>query len=132
MTAWDAAGKPDSSNALRAAAGSVAALYVTGVGYAFGWNCIQYLINAEILPSEVRTLGTSLLMCVHYANKFALVKALPSMMLDDALQPKGTFWFFFAVASIGLVWGIVWLPETSQKSLEETSTVFEKQSTKNP
>ncbi|OJI88905.1 hypothetical protein ASPTUDRAFT_60701 [Aspergillus tubingensis CBS 134.48] len=132
MTAWDAAGKSDSSNALRAAAGSVAALYVTGVGYAFGWNCIQYLINAEILPSEVRTLGTSLLMCVHYANKFALVKALPSMMLDDALQPKGTFWFFFAVASIGLVWGIVWLPESSQKSLEETSIAFEKQSTKNP
>ncbi|KAI3006410.1 hypothetical protein CBS147346_3701 [Aspergillus niger] len=129
ITAWDAAGKPDSSNALRAAVGSVAALYVTGVGYAFGWNCIQYLINAEILPSEVRTLGTSLLMCVHYANKFALVKALPSMMLDDALQPKGTFWFFFAVASIGLVWGIVWLPETSQKSLEETSIAFEKQST---
>ena len=46
------------------------------------------------------------------------------MMLEDALQPKGTFWFFFAVASIGLAWGLFWLPETSQKSLEETSEVF--------
>ncbi|KAJ5094022.1 quinate permease [Penicillium angulare] len=121
ITVWDAQGEPQSSNALRAAMGAVAAIYVTGIGYAFGWNSIQYLINAEILPSPVRTLGTSLLMCIHYANKFALVKALPSMMLEDALKPSGTFWFFFAVALIGLVWGILWLPETSRRSLEETS-----------
>ncbi|KAJ5287561.1 quinate permease [Penicillium angulare] len=126
ITAWDAQGEPQSGNALRAAIGAVAAIYVTGIGYAFGWNSIQYLINAEILPSPVRTLGTSLLMCIHYANKFALVKVLPSMMLVDALQPIGTFWFFFAVALIGLVWGILWLPETSRRSLEETSETIPK------
>lgn len=46
------------------------------------------------------------------------------MMLKDALQPKGTFWFFFAVALVGFVWGIVWLPETSQKNLVETSELL--------
>lgn len=45
-------------------------------------------------------------------------------MLKDALQPKGTFWFFFAVALVGFVWGIVWLPETSQKNLVETSELL--------
>lgn len=97
MTVWDAAGKPESANSLRAAKGSVAALYVTGVGYAFGWNCVQYLLNAEILPAEVRTLGTSLLMSVHYANKFALIKvsflgSFPlssSLLIDEANRFQG-------------------------------------------
>ncbi|KAJ5721963.1 uncharacterized protein N7483_009897 [Penicillium malachiteum] len=124
ITAWDAQGEPQSGNADRAAIAAVVAVYMTGIGYAFGWNSIQYLINAEMLPSSVRTLGTSFLMCIHYANRFALVKTLPSMMLDDALQPKGTFWFFFAVALIGLVWGLLWLPETSKRSLEETNKLI--------
>ncbi|KAJ5626415.1 general substrate transporter [Penicillium herquei] len=128
ITVWDAQHDPQSGNADRAAIAAIVAVYMTGIGYAFGWNSIQYLINAEMLPSPVRTLGTSFLMCIHYANRFALVKikqkALPSMMLGDALQPKGTFWFFFAIASIGLVWGILWLPETSKKSLEKTSELI--------
>ena len=58
----------------RAAIAAIASIYVTGIGYAFGWNSVQYLINAEMLPSSVRTLGTSILMCIHYANRFALTK----------------------------------------------------------
>lgn len=57
----------------RTAIAAIASIYVTGVWYAFGWNSIQYLIHAEMLPSSVRTLGTSILMCIHYANRFALI-----------------------------------------------------------
>ncbi|RAL16621.1 general substrate transporter [Aspergillus homomorphus CBS 101889] len=117
-------GSNESPSAHRAAIAAIAATYITGVGYAFGWNSIQYLINAEILPTAVRTLGTSLLMCVHYANRFALTKAVPTMMLADALQPKGTFWFFFVVALLGFGWGLVLLPETSGRKLEETSRLI--------
>lgn len=63
-----------SGNVQRAAIAAIVSIYVTGIGYAFGWNSVQYLINAEILPSPVRTLGTSLLMFIHYAIRFALVK----------------------------------------------------------
>jgi hypothetical protein len=42
-------------------------------------------------------------------------------MLEDALQPKGTFWLFFVVAFLGFLWGFFCLPETSQKGLQETS-----------
>ncbi|RDK37624.1 hypothetical protein M752DRAFT_298218 [Aspergillus phoenicis ATCC 13157] len=98
----------------RAAIAAIASIYVTGVGYAFGWNSIQYLIHAEMLPSSVRTLGTSILMCIHYANRFALTKAVPTMTLADALQSKGRFWFFFVVAFLGFLWGMFLLPETSE------------------
>ncbi|PYI17870.1 general substrate transporter [Aspergillus violaceofuscus CBS 115571] len=117
-------GSGGSASAHRAAIAAIAAIYITGVGYAFGWNSIQYLITAEMLPTAVRTLGTSLLMCVHYANRFALTKAVPTMMLADALQPKGTFWFFFVVALLGLLWGLFLLPETKGRKLEETSRLI--------
>ncbi|KAJ0418635.1 general substrate transporter [Aspergillus carlsbadensis] len=105
----------------RASIVAIICVYVTGIGYAFGWNCVQYILNAEILPSTVRTLGTSILMCIHYANRFALTKSVPSMMLDDALHPKGTFWFFTTVALLGLLWAVTLLPETANRQLEESS-----------
>lgn len=51
-------------------------------------------------------------------------KAVPSMMLESALQPKGTFWFFFVVAFLGLLWAVFLLPETSHRNLEETSDMI--------
>ncbi|GKZ37346.1 hypothetical protein AbraIFM66950_008836 [Aspergillus brasiliensis] len=63
-----------SENVHRAAIAAIASIYMTGVGYAFGWNSIQDLIHAEMLPSSVRTLGTSIQMCIHYTNRFALIK----------------------------------------------------------
>lgn len=46
------------------------------------------------------------------------------MMLESALQPKGTFWFFFVVAFLGLLWAVFLLPETSHRNLEETSDMI--------
>ncbi|KAL3442319.1 general substrate transporter [Aspergillus insuetus] len=112
---------PLSGDLHRASIAAIVSVYATGIGYAFGWNCVQYILNAEILPSPVRTFGTSILMCIHYANRFALTKI---MMLDDALQPKGTFWFFTAVALLGLLWAVTLLSETSNRQLEESGEVL--------
>lgn len=35
------------ANVHRAAIRSIVALYITGVGYAFGWNAVQYVLNPE-------------------------------------------------------------------------------------
>lgn len=66
--------KVHSADMHRADIAAIASIYLTGVGYAFGWNSIQYLINAEILPTSIRALGTSILMLIHFAIRFALVK----------------------------------------------------------
>ncbi|GAB1196768.1 hypothetical protein APSETT444_006043 [Aspergillus pseudonomiae] len=66
---------PISSNSEHnAAITAIVCLYLTGVGWALGWNSIQYLINAEILPLSVRTVGSSALMCFHFANRYGLSK----------------------------------------------------------
>lgn len=67
-------GNDQSPSAKRAAIGAIVFIYFTGVGWAMGWNSIQYLINAEVFPLRVRSIGSSLLMCFHYANRYGLSK----------------------------------------------------------
>ncbi|KAE8375684.1 general substrate transporter [Aspergillus bertholletiae] len=113
---------PVQSNALHdAAIFAIVCLYLTGVGWALGWNSIQYLINAEVLPLSVRTVGSSILMCFHFANRYGLTKAVPSMLLDSGLRPEGTFWLFTAVTLLGLLWVWMRLPETARRNLEEAN-----------
>ncbi|PBP19133.1 quinate permease [Diplocarpon rosae] len=118
--------KTQSSVAKHAGTGAIVFIYFSGVGWALGWNSIQYLIGAEIFPLRVRSLGTSMIMTFHFANQCGNSKAVPLMILDGApgLSPKGTFWFFAAVTLLGL--GFVWffLPETAGKSLEGMDEMF--------
>ena len=44
---------------LSAAKGAIGMIYVSGFGWALGWNSIQYLINSEIYPLRLRALGMS-------------------------------------------------------------------------
>ncbi|KAJ1713100.1 quinate permease [Aspergillus flavus] len=103
---------------------AIICLYLTGVGWALGWNSIQYLINAEIFPLSVRTVGSSVLMCFHFANRYGLSKAVPSMLLEDGLRPEGTFWLFAAVTILGLLWVWMRLPETARRNLEEANILI--------
>lgn len=120
------AGQVQSSAAKHAGTGAIVFIYFSGVGWALGWNSIQYLIGAEIFPLRVRSLGTSLIMCFHFVNQYGNSKAVPLMLIDGpgGLTPKGTFWFFSAVTLLGL--GFVWffLPETAGKSLEGMDELF--------
>ncbi|KAJ5683121.1 hypothetical protein N7462_006286 [Penicillium macrosclerotiorum] len=113
-----------SSSADRAGLAAIIFMYIVGIGWALGWNSIQYLMNAEVFPLRVRATGTSLLMCFHYANRYGLSKAVPYMLLQDSLQPKGTFWFFSVMTLFGFWWTWLLLPETAGQALEETNKLF--------
>lgn len=46
------------------------------------------------------------------------------MLLETAMKPEGTFFFFAAVTLLGLVWMWWFLPETAGKSLEAMDEMF--------
>jgi hypothetical protein len=120
-------GQVQSATARHAATGAIVFIYFSGVGWALGWNSVQYIIGAEIFPLRVRSLGTSMIMCFHFVNQYGNSKAVPLMLINGApgLTPKGTFWLFTAVTLLGL--GFVWffLPETAGKSLESMDEMFD-------
>ncbi|PYH89287.1 MFS quinate transporter [Aspergillus ellipticus CBS 707.79] len=108
--------------------GAIAMIYISGVGWALGWNSMQYLLTAELFPLRIRALATSAAMTLHFANQYGNSRAVPNMLLgtgQEGITPKGTFWFFAAVTAVGGVW--VWLsvPETAGRSLESMDRLFE-------
>jgi len=51
-----------------ASVGAIVMIYLSGFGWAMGWNSIQYLINAEIYPLRIRAVSSSLVMCFHFSK----------------------------------------------------------------
>ncbi|KAF1808671.1 MFS quinate transporter-like protein [Eremomyces bilateralis CBS 781.70] len=107
----------------RAAMGAIVMIYLSGAGWALGFNSIQYLINSEIYPLRLRSIGSSIAMTFHFVNQYGNSKAVPLMFLD--MTEGGTMFFFTAVTLLGLLWAIFLLPELSGMSLESIDRVFE-------
>ncbi|PTD02623.1 putative quinate permease [Fusarium culmorum] len=111
-----------------ASRGAIAMIYVSGFGWALGWNSMQYLLTAELFPLRIRALATSWAMTLHFANQYGNSRAVPNMLLPVAkggISPKGTFWCFAAVTFVGGLWVYFSVPETSGRSLENMDELFE-------
>ena len=116
------------SNDFGASRGAVAMIYISGFGWALGWNSMQYLLTAELFPLRVRALATSISMTLHFANQYGNTRAVPNMLLpasDGGISPKGTFWCFAAITIIGGIWVWFSVPETSGRSLESMDRLFD-------
>jgi hypothetical protein len=110
-----------------ASRGSIAMIYISGFGWALGWNSMQYLLTAELFPLRIRALATSFSMTLHFANQYGNSRAVPNMLLPVAsggLSPKGTFWFFAVVTIIGGLWVWFSVPETAGRTLESMDRLF--------
>lgn len=108
--------------------GAIAMIFISGFGWALGWNSMQYLLTAELFPLRIRALSTSLSMTLHFANQYGSSRALPNMLLSTAnggLTPKGTFWFFAAVTIMGGLWVWFSVPETAGRTLESMDRLFQ-------
>lgn len=110
-----------------ASTGAIVFIYLSGWGWAMGWNSMQYLLNAEIYPLRIRAMSSSLVMCFHFVNQYGNSRAVPSMLLDTSdggISPKGTFWLFTIITIIGGVWAWFTIPETAGLSLERMDDLF--------
>ena len=110
---------------LGASRGAIAMIYVSGFGWALGWNSMQYLLTAELFPLRVRALATSWAMTLHFANQYGNSRAVPNMLAVTGIKPMGTFWSFAAITLAGGVWVWFFVPETSGRSLESMDRLFD-------
>ncbi|CAJ0538902.1 Ff.00g067840.m01.CDS01 [Fusarium sp. VM40] len=117
---------PDSDKTV--SRGAVAMIYISGFGWALGWNSMQYLLTAELFPLRIRALATSWAMTLHFANQYGNSRAVPNMLLavsKGGISPNGTFFCFMAVTFLGGLWVWFSVPETSGQSLESMDDLFE-------
>ncbi|ETS83623.1 hypothetical protein PFICI_05499 [Pestalotiopsis fici W106-1] len=111
-----------------ASRGAVAMIYISGMGWALGWNSMQYLLTAELFPLRIRAAATSFTMMLHFVNQYGNSRAVPNMLIpsgEGGISPKGTFWFFAAVTILGGFWVWFSVPETSGRSLESMNRLFD-------
>lgn len=107
--------------------GAIFMIYLSGFGWALGWNSMQYLLTAELFPLRIRALATSIAMTAHFANQYGNSRALPNMLLPTSsggITPAGTFWCFAAVTLLGGAWVWFFVPETAGRSLESMDRLF--------
>lgn len=110
-----------------ASTGAIVMIYFSGIGWAMGWNSIQYLLNSEIYPLRIRAISSSMVMCFHFANQYGNSRAVQPMLLtssEGGLGPAGTFWFFTVLTVLGGVWAWFFIPETAGRSLEGMDRLF--------
>ncbi|OKP12916.1 Quinate permease [Penicillium subrubescens] len=114
-------------NKKRASEGAISMIYLSGFGWALGWNSMQYLLTAELFPLRIRALATSLAMTLHFVNQYGNSRAVPNMLLSTAkggINPSGAFWSFAAVTILGGIWVWFSIPETAGRSLESMDHLF--------
>lgn len=110
----------------RASTGAIAFIYISGAGWALGWNTGQYLLSSELFPLRIRAVCSSITMAMHFIGQYAVNKALPSMLLEDeGLTPSGTFYFFGVISIIGAIWVWICVPEAAGRSLESIDKLFD-------
>ncbi|VUC32490.1 unnamed protein product [Clonostachys rosea] len=90
--------------------------------YAAGLGCVPWQTN-ELLPLEVRAIGTALINVVLWASNIIVSSTFLSMM--RGISPSGTFGFYAALSLSGYLFVIFCYPEASGMTLEEVRNVFE-------
>ena len=85
--------------------------------YSIGLNPISWLLVGEIFPLEFRETGTSLATGFSYICAFVGVKTFVD--LREAVGLHGTFWTYAVISFLGLLFCLVFVPETRGMSLDE-------------
>lgn len=109
-----------------ASTAAIAFIYISGAGWALGWNSGQYLLSSELFPLRIRGICSSITMAMHFICQYAVNRALPEMLLvGRGLGPAGTFYFFGVVSFLGGVWVWFFVPEAAGRSLETIDKMFD-------
>jgi hypothetical protein len=85
--------------------------------FSLGINPISWLLVGEIFPLEYRNIGPSMATGFSYICAFAGVKTFVDMRENIGLS--GTFWTYAGLSVIGLIFSLVFVPETKGRTLDE-------------
>lgn len=85
--------------------------------FSLGINPISWLLVGEIFPLEYRNIGPSVTTGFSYICSFAGVKTFVDMRENIGLS--GTFWTYAVLSVFGLIFSLIFVPETKGRTLDE-------------
>ena len=87
------------------------------LGYQAGYISVIFMLLGELLPSNARGMGSSIIVQIHNISQFLAIKSAPAC--EDLLGIDGLFFMFASVTLFSIVFVYFFVPETFGKSLEE-------------
>lgn len=98
---------------------ALASLIAYIAAYAVGLGPVFWLMISEIFPLRVRSAAMATSTVANWASNFLVSTFF--LTLTGAITKEGTFWLYGAFGVAALVFFVVKLPETKDRSLEEIS-----------
>eukprot|EP00262_Sarcandra_glabra_P017950 TRINITY_DN62_c0_g1_i1.p1 TRINITY_DN62_c0_g1~~TRINITY_DN62_c0_g1_i1.p1 ORF type:complete len:538 (-),score=40.51 TRINITY_DN62_c0_g1_i1:319-1932(-) len=92
--------------------------------FSIGLGPIAWVYSSEIFPLRLRAQGAS--MGVAMNRVVSGVITMTFLSLYKAITMAGSFFLFAGIATLGLIFFYIFLPETRGKTLEEMEVLFEK------
>ena len=96
-------------------------------GYFGGYVPVCFIFLSELLPSNARSIGSSLVTTFSILFLFILIKFAPTLIsTNDGIGLDGSFWLFSGITSCTILFCYFFVPETFGKSLESIEDHYRK------
>ena len=102
---------------------AISGLLVFRASFSFSWSSIQMILTSEIFPVEVRGVANSFTSTTIWL--FLGIVGGAYLSYEKAVTPWFAMWSFSITIVLGVVFIIVFIPETKGRSLEEIQLWFE-------
>lgn len=101
--------------------------YLTGLilymGFFGSYACLTWVVPSEVFNTKTRSIGMSICSALLYLISFIVTYNFTKM--EEAFTYTGlTAGFYGGIALVGLIYQIIFMPETKNKTLEEIDDVF--------
>lgn len=102
---------------------AIVGLVVFNIGFSIGWGPILWVLIGELLPRQVRGVGTGIATFTTWGLASIVVGSYLS--LGNAIQPWFLWWLYSVVSLVAIFFVICCMFETKGKSLEDIQQIFE-------
>lgn len=90
--------------------------------FAMGVGPLPWLVSGEVMPAKFKGPGSSIVAFTNWIASFVVTKVFVDM--QRSLTNAGTFWVFGSLCFIGILFGLLVLPETKGKTSEQIQALF--------
>ena len=97
---------------------------LTGLSYGMGVGSVPFAMMSEIFPQRMKSVGLAMALSAKSILTFVQIKAFPS--LRSAVGINNIFFLHASMLMISVVFTVLCVPETKDKSVNELECIFQK------
>ena len=95
------------------------------MGFSLGYGTISIILQGEVFPPDMRSLGCGIIFCVEMISSFAATRS--SGYIIDSIGLQGLFWLYSGVVLSVIVTAYFFMPETKDKTLAQIQAEYQDQ-----